>query len=308
MSGIEIGGMMLAVLALGGTLATLVLARRRARREADPSQRRLTKIRAAATLHALAMLMGLGLAVASLPPILVDPTAVRAWLLAAAGIVTAVVNAASLASLLFGPGWLAAPMAHQVPSAEAARDPELLAALHEGRLLPAIRRYRELTGTSLAEAKGAVEVLRDEINAGGGQDRGATSTAGVRQMRLVVEADDYERAVSFFRDALGLAEELSLATPPDARVTILQAGRATLELVNLAQKRMIDELEVGRQVAPRLRVAFEVPDGAEATARLVAAGARLVAGPVETPWRSRNARLDVPAGLHITVFEELDAE
>lgn len=136
----------------------------------------------------------------------------------------------------------------------------------------------------------------------------AMSAAAVRQMRLVVEADDYEAAVRFFRDALGLAEELSLATPPDAHVTILQAGRATLELVNPAQKRMIDELEVGRQVAPRLRVAFEVDDGAEVTARLVGAGARLVAGPVETPWRSLNARLEAPAGLHITVFQELDAE
>lgn len=134
------------------------------------------------------------------------------------------------------------------------------------------------------------------------------SAAGVRQMRLVVEAEDYEAAVRFFRDALGLTEELSLATPPDAHVTILQAGRATLELVNPAQKRMIDELEVGRQVAPRLRVAFEVPDGGEATARLVAGGARVVGGPVVTPWRSRNARLDAPAGLHITVFQELDAK
>jgi hypothetical protein len=26
---------------------------------------------------------------------------------------------------------------------------------------------------------------------------------------------------------------------------------------------------------------------------------------VETPWRSLNARLDAPAGLHITLFQEL---
>ena len=42
------------------------------------------------------------------------------------------------------------------------------------------------------------------------------------------------------------------------------------------------------------------------TRRLVEGGATLVAPPTETPWRSLNARLDAPAGLHITVFQELD--
>jgi predicted enzyme related to lactoylglutathione lyase len=128
----------------------------------------------------------------------------------------------------------------------------------------------------------------------------------VLQMRLVVEAEDYDRAVAFYRDALGLPEELAVSGEGDARVTILAAGRATLELANPAQKRFIDELEVGRQVAPRLRVAFEVPDAESATASLVEAGADLIAPPTETPWRSRNARLTAPAGLQITLFEELD--
>ena len=130
---------------------------------------------------------------------------------------------------------------------------------------------------------------------------------GVLQMRLVVEADDYDRAVGFYRDALGLPEELAISGEGDARVTILAAGRATLELANPAQKRFIDEVEVGRQVAPRLRVAFEVTDAAAATGALVDAGAELVAPPTETPWRSRNARLDAPGGLQITLFQELDA-
>ena len=128
----------------------------------------------------------------------------------------------------------------------------------------------------------------------------------VLQMRLVVEAEDYDRAVAFYRDALGLPEELAVSGESDARVTILAAGRATLELANPAQKRFIDELEVGRQVAPHLRVAFEVPDAESATASLVEAGADLIAPPTETPWRSRNARLTAPAGLQITLFEELD--
>lgn len=135
-----------------------------------------------------------------------------------------------------------------------------------------------------------------------------TDTPRVIQMRLVVEADDYDEAVTFFRDVLGLREEASFSGAGDARVAILDAGRATLEIANPAQKRMIDEVEVGRQVAPRLRVAFEVANSSAVTDALVGAGAELIAAPVETPWRSLNARLAAPAGLQITLFEELGPE
>ncbi|MEU8131820.1 VOC family protein [Micromonospora sp. DT15] len=127
----------------------------------------------------------------------------------------------------------------------------------------------------------------------------------VRQLRLVVEATDHEAAVAFFRDALGLPEEAAFSGEGDARVVILDAGRATLEIANPAQKRLIDEVEVGRQVAPRIRVAFEVDDTEATTARLVAAGAGEIAPPTRTPWQSLNSRLDAPAGLQITIFQEL---
>ena len=125
-------------------------------------------------------------------------------------------------------------------------------------------------------------------------------------MRVVVEVADYDEAVRFFRDVLGLTEEEAFSGPGDARVAILQAGRATLELANPSQKRMIDEVEVGRQVAPGMRIAFEVDDSKKVTDALVASGAELVAPPTETPWRSLNARLNAPAGLHITIFQELE--
>jgi predicted enzyme related to lactoylglutathione lyase len=126
-------------------------------------------------------------------------------------------------------------------------------------------------------------------------------------MRLVVEADDYEAAVRFYRDVLGLPEQEAFKGQAGARVAILSAGRATLEIANPAQKRMIDEVEVGRPVAPRLRIAFEVADSTAVTDRLVAAGAELIAPPTETPWRSLNSRLAAPAGLQITLFQELES-
>src|SRR5690349_12323172 len=118
----------------------------------------------------------------------------------------------------------------------------------------------------------------------------------VLQMRLVVEAVDFEAALAFYRDVLGLPEQAAYQGDGGARVAILDAGRATLEIANPAQKAMIDDVEVGRPVSPHLRVAFEVVDSAGMTHALASAGATVIAEPVETPWRSLNARLDAPAG------------
>ena len=105
-----------------------------------------------------------------------------------------------------------------------------------------------------------------------------------------------------------LDEEAAIDGGGGALVTILEAGRATLEIATPAQTRLIDEVEVGRQVAPRIRIAFEVDDTAARTAELVDAGAELVAAPTVTPWRSLNSRLNAPAGLQITLFQELGDE
>ena len=59
----------------------------------------------------------------------------------------------------------------------------------------------------------------------------------VRQMRLVVTADDYDAALAFYRDVLGLREEASFAAG-GGRVSILDAGRATLELTGRSRLRV----------------------------------------------------------------------
>ncbi|HEY7627867.1 MAG TPA: VOC family protein [Ilumatobacteraceae bacterium] len=135
----------------------------------------------------------------------------------------------------------------------------------------------------------------------------AAASSPVLQLRLVVEADDFDGALHFYRDVLGLREQAAFQGAGEARVVILDAGRATFEIVNAAQRTMIDQIEVGRDASPRVRVAFEVADTAEATERLAAAGATVIGGPSETPWRSLNSRLEAPAGLQLTLFQELAA-
>jgi catechol 2,3-dioxygenase-like lactoylglutathione lyase family enzyme len=127
----------------------------------------------------------------------------------------------------------------------------------------------------------------------------------VRQLRLVVATPDAEAAVAFFRDVLGMPEEEAYDGPDGARVTILDAGRATLEIANPAQQRFIDAVEVGRPVAGAWRVALEVDDASAAHEAAVGGGAAPVAPPTRTPWDSVNARLDAPGGIHLTLFQEL---
>lgn len=128
----------------------------------------------------------------------------------------------------------------------------------------------------------------------------------VRELRLVVTTPDYDEALAFYRDVLGLREQASFSSN-GGRLTILEAGRATMELAEPAYAEYIDEVEVGRRVAGHIRVAFEVDDSTAMTARLAAAGATVVAEPTRTPWDSLNARLEGPGGLQLTLFTELDA-
>lgn len=130
---------------------------------------------------------------------------------------------------------------------------------------------------------------------------------GVVEMRLVVTTPDYETALTFYRDVLGMPE-LGAFSAEGGHVTILDAGRATLELADPAHGVYVDQVEVGRRVAGHIRVALRVADAERVTAQAVAAGANLLARPTETPWRSLNARLEAPAGLQLTLFEELGPE
>jgi predicted enzyme related to lactoylglutathione lyase len=127
----------------------------------------------------------------------------------------------------------------------------------------------------------------------------------VRELRFVLTVDDYDAALSFYRDVLGLDEQAAYEAPNGGRVTLLDAGRATVELADAAQAHYIDEVEVGRRVAGRIRIAFEVTDAEGATRRLADAGAEVIAEPTRTPWTSLNSRLTTPDGLQITLFQEL---
>lgn len=128
----------------------------------------------------------------------------------------------------------------------------------------------------------------------------------VKQLRVVVEAQDYDEAVRFYRDVLGMGEIAAFSEGGDDRVAILEAGRATFEIASSAHKEAIDRVEADGIPSPRIRIAFEVEDSTATTREAEDAGAVVVAEPVLTPWMSLNSRVEAPAGLTVTFFEETE--
>jgi catechol 2,3-dioxygenase-like lactoylglutathione lyase family enzyme len=123
----------------------------------------------------------------------------------------------------------------------------------------------------------------------------------VTELRVALTVKDFDQALAFYRDVLGL-EQLADWSSGTGRVVVLGAGRATLELLDDAQAGTVDEIEAGRRVSGTVRLAMEVADSQDIARRLVAAGAAQVAPPVLTPWGDRNARVQAPDGMQLTLF------
>jgi len=128
-----------------------------------------------------------------------------------------------------------------------------------------------------------------------------TTVAEVTELRVTLTVDDFDGALAFYRDALGLEQVADWSTD-DGRVVVLEAGRATLELFDEAQAAAVDEIEAGRRVSGKVRLALKVSDSDEKARQLIAAGADEVAPPVTTPWGDRNARVRAPDGIQLTLF------
>jgi catechol 2,3-dioxygenase-like lactoylglutathione lyase family enzyme len=64
----------------------------------------------------------------------------------------------------------------------------------------------------------------------------------VSELRLVVTTEDYDAAVAFYRDTLGLSESAEYLSEDQGRVLILDAGRATLEISDPGHAVYVDDV------------------------------------------------------------------
>lgn len=125
--------------------------------------------------------------------------------------------------------------------------------------------------------------------------------ANVTELRVALTVQDFGQALAFYRDTLGL-EQIADWSSETGRVIVLEAGRATLELLDDAQAETVDAIEAGRRVSGTVRLALQVADSEDIAERLVVAGAIRVAPSVMTPWGDRNARVQAPDGMQLTLF------
>jgi methylmalonyl-CoA/ethylmalonyl-CoA epimerase len=123
-------------------------------------------------------------------------------------------------------------------------------------------------------------------------------------LRVVLTVRDFDEAVAFYRDVLGL-EQLADWSGDDGRVILLDVGHATLELFDERQAESVDRIEAGRRVSGPVRLALEVEDPDGNAQRLVLAGATAEAPPVVPPCGGRNVRLRTPDGMQLTLFSEV---
>lgn len=132
-------------------------------------------------------------------------------------------------------------------------------------------------------------------------------TSLVHETRVALTVDDFAAAVAFYRDVLGLPMVKAWDEAPGSGM-VLDAGRATLELICADQADFIDRVEVGRRVAGPVRLALQVDDVEAVARQLVGGGARFLGDPVITAWRHRNARVEAPGGMQLSLFEVLDPD
>ena len=125
----------------------------------------------------------------------------------------------------------------------------------------------------------------------------------VRELRVAITVPDFQAAIAYFRDQLGIAER-QVDWQNAGRLALLDVGHATIEIIDEVQAGYVDEVEVGRRVSGPIQLAVHVPDTAATTELIRAGGGHVLHGPATMPWGSVNARVVGPAGIQLTIWSE----
>ena len=125
----------------------------------------------------------------------------------------------------------------------------------------------------------------------------------IKSFRLVLNVDDLDSALRFYRDALKL-KTLESWDSPDGRGVILELPVSTLEIMDRKNANSVDELEAGVRLNGDIRLGLEVNGLNSVVENLEQHGAKPVHDAVQTPWNSLNQRLETPDAKQLTVFQE----
>jgi NAD(P)-dependent dehydrogenase (short-subunit alcohol dehydrogenase family) len=161
-------------------------------------------------------------------------------------------------------------------------------------------------------APGLVELLTGALPSGRYQARAlpgpttgaeSASAGGVRETRVALTVADFDQALAFYRDGLGLAMVEDWTAGETGRSAVLAAGRATIELLDERDAAYTDDVEAGARVAGPVRLALEVSSVADSSASLQAHGAEPLRDPVHTSWGTTTQRLRAPDGMQLSLYQ-----
>ena len=129
------------------------------------------------------------------------------------------------------------------------------------------------------------------------------SLSPIRELRIALTVESFEEAVQFYRDGLGLTLVKQWQTADGWGVILALGPNTTLELFDAAQAALVDQLEVGKRVSGPVRLAFQVRDVEAVASTLQQAGAKVLSHPTLMPWGDRNARIETPDGMQVTLYQ-----
>lgn len=126
---------------------------------------------------------------------------------------------------------------------------------------------------------------------------------GFDEMRVCLRVEDFDAAVSQYRDGLGLAVVDSWTHPDGERGALFEVVPAALEIFDGPQAALVDRVERGEDLARDHGLRVEVQDLQqlhELVATLERAGGRRHFV-VDTPWEQTCLRVDMPDGEQLTI-------
>ena len=125
----------------------------------------------------------------------------------------------------------------------------------------------------------------------------------VKELRIILTVDNLDEIIQFYRDVAGFPVSKEWRDENTGNGIILEAGRASLELIDKRDAATIDDIEVGRQIAGPVRLALNIGENIEgASEKFIAEGAIALADIKQAPW-SKVQRLQDPSGMQFTLFE-----
>src|SRR5215469_4538030 len=130
----------------------------------------------------------------------------------------------------------------------------------------------------------------------------------ISEVRIVLTVEHFDQAVQFYRDRLGMPVVEQWQRAEGSGVILALGPHITLELFDAAQADFVDQVEVGRCVSGPVRLALSVPDAEAMAGIFLQAGAQLLSHAKPMPWGDRNARVETPDGMQVTIYQAATPE